>query len=113
MAHLTLGLLRALGIPARYVSGLLATQAGDTHAWLEFLHPQLGWVTCDPTRGKTVVTDADLVKFAVGRDYSQASPVEGSFVCKGSGWLETVMAQVLLGGRTVSFDDAQELIANP
>ena len=111
MAHLSLGLLRALGIPARYVSGLLATQAGDTHAWVEFLHPQLGWVPCDPTRGKTVVTDADLVKFAVGRDYSQASPVEGSFTCKGSGWLEAVMAQVLFDRESVSFDDAEELIA--
>lgn len=111
MAHLSLGLLRALGIPARYASGLLATQAGDTHAWVEFLHPQLGWVPSDPTRGKTVVTEADLVKFAVGRDYSQASPVEGSFTCKGSGWLEAVMAQVLLNRETVSFDDAQELIA--
>lgn len=112
MAHLSLGLLRALGIPARYASGLLATQAGDTHAWVEFLHPQLGWVPSDPTRGKTVVTDPDLVKFAVGRDYSQASPVEGSFTCKGSGWLEAVMAQVLLNRESVSFNDAEELIAN-
>ncbi len=111
MAHLTLGLLRALGIPARYVSGLLATQAGDTHAWLEFLHPQLGWVASDPTRGKAVVAEPDLVKFAVGRDYYQASPVEGSFVCKGYGWLETVMAQVLLHEETVSFEDAKGLIA--
>ena len=78
---------------------------------MEFLHPQLGWVPSDPTRGKTVVTDADLVKFAVGRDYSQASPVEGSFTCKGSGWLEAVMAQVLLNRESVSFDDAEELIA--
>ena len=111
MAHLCLGLLRALGIPARYVSGLLATQAGDTHAWVEFLHPQLGWVPCDPTRGKTVVTDADLLKFAVGRDYSQASPVEGSFTCKGYGWLEAVMAQVMFNQEDVSFEDAQGLIS--
>ena len=38
-AHLCLAMLRALGVPARYVSGLLTRQPGETHAWIEFLHP--------------------------------------------------------------------------
>ena len=42
--HLTLGMLRSLGVPCRYVSGLLTGQTGETHSWLEFLHPQEGWV---------------------------------------------------------------------
>ena len=37
-SHATLGLLRALGIPARYVSGLLSSQDAETHAWIEFYH---------------------------------------------------------------------------
>lgn len=112
MAHLALGLLKALGIPARYVSGLLATQVGETHAWVEYLHPQLGWLPADPTRGQPLVWGADLVKFAVGRDYTQAAPVEGSFVSRGSGWLAGVQAQVLLEGEGLSFDDALSLIDN-
>ena len=112
-AHLTLGLLKALGIPARYVSGLLATQAGETHAWVEFLHPQLGWLPADPTRGQPLARQGDLVKLAVGRDYTQAAPVEGSFVSRGSGWLEAARAQVHLERDLVSFDDALSLIENP
>ncbi len=110
MTHLALGLLRSLGIPARYVSGLLSTQAGDTHAWLEFFHPREGWLPCDPTRGQFIAAGNDLLKFAVGGDYTQASPVEGNFVSRGSGWLEAVMAQVLPNGDSVSFDDARRLI---
>lgn len=110
MAHLALGLLKALGIPTRYVSGLLATQVGETHAWVEFLHPQLGWLPADPTRGQALVWGGDLVKFAVGRDYTQAAPVEGSFISRGSGWLAGVQAQVHLEGDGLSFDDALSLI---
>ncbi len=109
-AHLALGLLRALGIPARYVSGLLATQVGETHAWVEFLHPQLGWLPADPTRGQALARQGDLVKLAVGRDYTQAAPVEGTFVSRGSGWLDTAQAQVRLEADLVSFDDALSLI---
>ena len=112
MAHLALGLLKALGIPTRYVSGLLATQVGETHAWVEFLHPELGWLPADPTRGQSLVWGGDLIKFAVGRDYTQAAPVEGSFVSRGSGWLAGVQAQVQLEGAGLSFEDAQSLIDN-
>lgn len=113
-AHLALGLLRALGIPARYVSGLLATQVGETHAWVEFLHPQLGWLPSDPTRGQALARQGDLVKLAVGRDYIQAAPVEGTFVSRGSGWLDTAQAQVRLEANSASFDfdDALGLIEN-
>ena len=46
--HLALGMMRAVGIPAKYVSGLLTRQPGETHAWLEFLHPEAGWLPADP-----------------------------------------------------------------
>ena len=112
MTHLAIGLLRSVGIPARYVSGLLGTQAGETHAWLEFLHPYLGWLPADPTRGQPIANGADLIKFAVGRDYTHASPIEGTFISKGSGWLDATIGQVFLEDeRPVSFDDAMELIS--
>lgn len=113
MTHLSLGMLRALGIPARYCSGLLSVDIGETHAWLEFLHPQLGWLPSDPTRGLHIASNADLVKFAVGRDYTQASPIEGTFVSTGSGWLDITAAQVIRSPQPVSFDDALNLIENP
>ena len=112
MTHLAMGMLRALGIPTRYVSGLMSGQVGETHAWLEFLHPTLGWLPSDPTRGQTIARGMDLVKFAAGRDYTQASPVEGSFVSKGTGWLDVVVAQVTPSLETLSFDDAMSLIEN-
>ena len=57
MTHLGLAMLRVRGIPARYVSGLLTRQPGETHAWLEFLHPQQRWLRADPTRG---ITELDV-----------------------------------------------------
>ncbi len=53
-------LLRATGIPARLVTGFLATEWNefggyytvrqrDAHAWVEVYFPQSGWITMDPT----------------------------------------------------------------
>lgn len=55
-------LLRAAGIPARFVSGVAygvpADQPGrrtyreaDLHTWVEVFHPGVGWVASDPTDG--------------------------------------------------------------
>ena len=56
-AHVTLALLRAVGLPARYVSGYLLPAPrtpssarrlpGESHAWVEFWAG--GWVAVDPT----------------------------------------------------------------
>ncbi len=110
MTHLGMAMLRAHGIPARYVSGLLTRQPGETHAWLEFLHPAHGWLPADPTRGITELNGTDYLKFAVGRDYSEVPPVSGSFVSKGEGWLNFTTAQVFFDRQTVTADDALALL---
>lgn len=95
--HLALGFLRSLSIPCRYVSCILTRQDGDTHAYLEFLHPQGGWLPADPTKGILVDAGTQYLKLAVGRDFTEASPIKGSFLSKGSGKLSKVYARVDLG----------------
>jgi transglutaminase-like putative cysteine protease len=92
MAHLTLAHLRALGIPGRYVSGLLTGQLGETHAWVEFLHPQEGWLMADPTRNVLVTSGTDYVVFAIGRDYTDVPPVAGDFRSQGTSRIDRVLA---------------------
>jgi transglutaminase-like putative cysteine protease len=84
-AHLMLGMLRSLGLPARYVSGYLQTQpppgqprllgADASHAWISIWCPVLGWVDLDPTNA--VMPDASHVTVAVGRDYGDVVPLRG------------------------------------
>ena len=70
---------RALGIPARYVSGYLYT--GDTsdaasHAWVDvWLGPDIGWQSIDVTHQRPAVRT--YCRLAVGRDYLDAAPVRG------------------------------------
>jgi transglutaminase-like putative cysteine protease len=83
-AHLTIGLLRLAGIPARYVSGYLgppedlcAPREQASHAWLEALLPGTGWTGFDPThRGPTRL---EHVRIGVGRDYADVPPVRGVY----------------------------------
>lgn len=84
--HLMIAGLRALGLPARYVSGYLRTRpapgqtarrgADQSHAWVGcWLGAAHGWVDLDPTNN-LVVSDEHLV-LAWGRDYGDVSPVRG------------------------------------
>jgi len=81
--HLMIGLARALGIPARYVSGLVHPDReryrgfSETHAWCELLFPGTGWVGFDPTNRCTV--SQNFVKVAVGRDYRDVPPNKGQY----------------------------------
>ena len=59
-ASATVALLRAMGIPARYVAGYLvdakrgqwvSVTTDDAHAWAEFYLPGLGWVPLESTPG--------------------------------------------------------------
>ena len=84
--HLMIAGLRAIGLPARYVSGYLRTRpppgqparrgADQSHAWVgAWMGPAHGWVDLDPTNN-LVVKDEHVV-LAYGRDYSDISPVRG------------------------------------
>lgn len=87
-AHLQIGCLRSLGLPARYISGYLRNAptadqpqlqgAIASHAWLSAYCPDLGWVEFDPTNN--LVPSLDHVTVAWGRDYSDVCPIKGVFV---------------------------------
>ena len=84
-AHLTIAAVRALGIPARYVSGYLMTRpppgqvklkgTDASHAWLSVWSPEQGWVDFDPTNG--MVPKGEHITVAFGRDYEDISPISG------------------------------------
>ena len=92
-AHLSIGVLRLAGIPARYVSGYLAPDPRSsvnssmyrlaTHAWVEALLPEVGWTGFDPThRTYSIIRH---IRVAVGRDYSDLPPVSGVYQSSGGG----------------------------
>jgi len=84
-AHLQIGCMRSLGLPARYVSGYLRTMpppgrprlvgADASHAWCSAWCPGTGWVDFDPTNN-CVPSDGHIT-VAWGRDYSDVSPIFG------------------------------------
>jgi transglutaminase-like putative cysteine protease len=77
-AHFLIGLCRSVKIPARYVSGYLATEtASATHAWAEIYIPESGWRGLDPTHNQQV--RETYVKIGHGRDYADVPPVSGSY----------------------------------
>jgi transglutaminase-like putative cysteine protease len=84
IAHVTVSLLRAAGLPARYVSGYLhpradpppgSTAAGQGHAWVEYWAGE--WTPLDPTHGVPVGERHVIV--ARGRDYADVPPLKGIY----------------------------------
>ena len=108
--HLALAMLRALGVPCRYASGLITGQTGETHSWVEFFHPDDGWLGADPTRGLILPPARDYVKLGVGRDYTDVSPVAGSFLSKGEAQDIAAIADVTLDDTRPTLGDALELL---
>ncbi len=88
-AHVTIALLRELGVPARYVSGYFfaaddrtGAEAGDeveveTHAWVEAAVPGAGWIAIDPTNRQPV--GERHVTIGRGRDYDDVAPLRGIY----------------------------------
>ena len=88
-AHVMIAGLRGLGLPAAYVSGYLRTvpppgkprlQGADaTHAWVSlWCGEEIGWIGFDPTND--ILVENDHIVLAVGRDFSDVSPVDGIIV---------------------------------
>ena len=88
-AHVMIAGLRGLGLPAAYVSGYLRTiplagqprleGADATHAWVSlWCGEALGWVGFDPTND--LLVENDHIILAIGRDFSDVSPIDGIIV---------------------------------
>lgn len=92
-AHIYIACLRSLGLAARYVSGYLLTQPAPgtvklkgsdaSHAWASVYLPDLPagqrWVDLDPTNDRAgwFSPGEDYVTLAIGRDFSDVSPLRG------------------------------------
>ena len=87
-AHFQTACLRALGIPARYVSGYLETEpppgqaklrgVDASHAWISFFCPGMGWIDVDPTNN--CFASMRHIRIGWGRDYSDICPIRGVLV---------------------------------
>jgi transglutaminase-like putative cysteine protease len=82
-SHLMIATCRQLGLPARYVSGYFYPSAESegqdlaSHAWCE-VYGGNGWVAYDPTHSR-LYADESYIKIGVGRDYSDVTPVRGTY----------------------------------
>ncbi|MCF1596648.1 MULTISPECIES: transglutaminase family protein [Streptomyces] len=84
ITHLTIALLRGVGLPARYVSGYLHPEreaelhrpvAGQSHAWIEYWAGD--WCGYDPTNRTRA--DESHVVVGRGRDYDDVTPHKGIY----------------------------------
>jgi transglutaminase-like putative cysteine protease len=92
-AHVALVVIRAMGVPARYVSGYLHTQkdaaigdrvAGESHAWIEVWTGD--WWGFDPTNNQEI--GHRHIGVARGRDYADVAPLRGVHSGGGKATLE-------------------------
>jgi transglutaminase-like putative cysteine protease len=107
-----LALLREMGIPCRYVSGYLYYPRDDhndrsaqdaTHAWVEALLPEVGWVGFDPTNN--LICGERHIRVAIGRDYADVPPTRGVF--KGDAETElSVAVRVVLASEPATETEA-------
>jgi transglutaminase-like putative cysteine protease len=95
-AHLSLILLRSMGIPARYVSGYLhpkkkapvgETIEGQSHAWIQAWTGS--WLNYDPTNDTEI--NEQYISVGVGRDYADVTPLKGIYSGAGSTDLDVVV----------------------
>ena len=91
-AHLMIGCMRSIGLPARYVSGYILTSpppgqvrmvgADASHAWVSVYATNVGWVDCDPTNRRLV--EDEHITVAWGRDFSDVTPMRGTVLGGGA-----------------------------
>ncbi|GAA59496.1 hypothetical protein P20652_1359 [Pseudoalteromonas sp. BSi20652] len=103
-AHFALACLRSVGLAGRYVSGYIETMppegeeklegADATHAWFAVFVPNLGWVDFDPTNN--VLPQDQHITLAVGRDFSDVTPLKGVVFGGGSQLLDVAVDMIRL-----------------
>lgn len=91
LAQIFCAAARAVGAPARFVSGYhLWEQDGEhrpaPHGWAEAHVAEVGWIGFDPTTGRS--PDETYVRVAVALDAAGAAPVAGSRLGEGAEELE-------------------------
>jgi len=90
-AHLFIAIMRANGIPSRYVSGYLNqgksfTGSSAMHAWAEAFLPGVGWIGFDPSNN--LLANVHYIKIGHGLDYADCMPIKGVLVARGNGFTE-------------------------
>jgi transglutaminase-like putative cysteine protease len=114
-ANIMVALARHLRVPCRYVSGYLfhrveyndRSAQDATHAWVETLLPELGWVGFDPTNN--LLAGQRHIRVAVGRDYADVPPTRGVF--KGAAESELSVAVQVKPAEEPDSEEALRLIA--
>jgi transglutaminase-like putative cysteine protease len=107
-AHILLVMLRLMNMPARYVSGYVCPNRdgmrgeGATHAWVEVYIPSFGWVGLDPTNN--CIANDTHVRLAVGKNFSDCSPVKGTYRGTSNHSLEVAVTVAYENGRTSVLD---------
>jgi transglutaminase-like putative cysteine protease len=108
-AHMLLVMLRMIHIPSRYVSGYVCPNKngmrgeGATHAWVEAYIPFFGWLGLDPTNN--CLADETHVKLAVGKNFSDCSPVKGTYRGTSKHTLEVSVSVSYEDGQTSSYEN--------
>ncbi len=100
-AHALIAVARVRGLPGRYVSGYLFSDASGAaheaaHAWAEIYIAGLGWVGFDPAN--RCCPDARYIRLGSGFDAQDAAPIRG--VARGGGQEDLDVTLAIL-------DDAQ------
>jgi transglutaminase-like putative cysteine protease len=106
-AQFQIACLRALGLPARYVSGYLETApppgkpklvgADASHAWVQLWCGESGWIDLDPTNN--LLPGERYITLAWGRDFADVSPLRGVLVGSGSHQLKVAVDVTPVGSQ--------------
>ena len=93
LAHVFIAAARAIGVPARYVTGYCDIHDGNRpapHGWADAWVEGLGWVGFDPMLGLS--PEEHHVRVAVGSDAVGASPVAGTRMGEGDERLDVAVS---------------------
>ncbi len=91
-AQIAIACVRAVGLPARYISGYINTVspagkekligADASHAWFSVYIPRFGWIDFDPTNNQ--IPENQHLVIAWGRDYYDVPPLKGVIYSNGN-----------------------------